>query len=62
MGGRVQQVAPPMEVYGKPVNQFVAGFIGMPPMNFFQGVVSKMNSGHCFQRTGIEDDSTKCKR
>ncbi|EJJ29836.1 ABC transporter ATP-binding protein [Rhizobium sp. CF142] len=32
--GIVQQFAPPMEVYAKPANQFVAGFIGSPQMNF----------------------------
>jgi len=32
--GFIQQVGPPMEVYNQPVNQFVAGFIGSPPMNF----------------------------
>jgi multiple sugar transport system ATP-binding protein len=35
--GRVQQVAPPRELYLQPVNAFVAGFIGSPPMNFFRG-------------------------
>jgi len=35
--GDLQQVAPPMEVYGRPVNRFVAGFVGSPEMNFFQG-------------------------
>ncbi len=30
----IQQVGSPMEVYQKPVNQFVAGFIGSPAMNF----------------------------
>jgi multiple sugar transport system ATP-binding protein len=35
--GFIQQVGPPMEVYNQPVNQFVAGFIGSPPMNFFDG-------------------------
>ncbi|QIO24528.1 ABC transporter ATP-binding protein [Haloarcula sp. JP-L23] len=33
-GGVLQQVAPPDEVYHHPVNQFVAGFIGSPSMNF----------------------------
>lgn len=33
--GRVQQVGTPLEVYSRPTNQFVAGFIGTPPMNFF---------------------------
>lgn len=34
-GGRVQQVASPMEVYRHPANTFVASFIGTPPMNLF---------------------------
>ncbi|RUZ51925.1 TOBE domain-containing protein, partial [Mesorhizobium sp. M7A.F.Ca.CA.004.05.2.1] len=32
--GVVQQFGPPMEVYSAPANQFVAGFIGSPQMNF----------------------------
>lgn len=32
--GHLQQVAPPMEVYRRPANVFVAGFIGSPTMNF----------------------------
>jgi len=32
--GRVQQVGTPLQVYGKPANKFVAGFIGAPAMNF----------------------------
>ena len=32
-GGRIQQAAPPMEVYDRPANKFVASFIGTPPMN-----------------------------
>ena len=32
--GVIQQYGTPMELYKKPVNRFVAGFIGMPPMNF----------------------------
>ena len=32
--GALQQVAPPMEVYNRPANMFVAGFIGAPAMNF----------------------------
>lgn len=35
--GVVQQVAEPMEVYNRPVNRFVAGFLGTPPMNFLEG-------------------------
>ena len=33
--GHVQQIGTPLEVYNKPVNMFVAGFIGSPQMNFF---------------------------
>ena len=32
--GTVQQVGTPLEIYTEPVNQFVAGFVGSPPMNF----------------------------
>jgi multiple sugar transport system ATP-binding protein len=32
-GGRIQQIAEPMEIYHRPANPFVAGFIGTPPMN-----------------------------
>ncbi len=35
--GFVNQIGSPREVFGKPVNLFVAGFIGMPVMNFFDG-------------------------
>jgi multiple sugar transport system ATP-binding protein len=34
--GRLQQVASPREIYDHPVNAFVAGFIGNPPMNLFR--------------------------
>src|SRR5450759_2807321 len=33
--GRLQPVAPPRELYDRPANVFVAGFIGNPPMNLF---------------------------
>ncbi len=38
-GGVVQQYATPEEVYNRPANLFVAGFIGSPPMNFLAGAV-----------------------
>ena len=37
--GYVQQVGTPYELYFKPANVFVAGFIGEPPMNFVRGTV-----------------------
>ena len=33
--GKIEQIGTPQEVYNHPVNQFVAGFIGSPQMNFF---------------------------
>ena len=35
--GEIQQIGTPQEVFNKPVNLFVAGFIGMPQMNFYAG-------------------------
>jgi multiple sugar transport system ATP-binding protein len=50
--GVVQQVADPIELYDNPANKFVAGFIGTPPMNFFEGTLSangslSFNEGSC---------------
>lgn len=39
--GRIQQVGTPQEVYARPANRFVAGFIGTPPMNFVEGVLQR---------------------
>lgn len=39
--GRIQQVAAPAELYENPINQFVAGFIGSPSMNFLEVSVKK---------------------
>jgi len=38
-GGELQQVATPLEAYHRPANQFVAGFIGEPSMNFVECAV-----------------------
>jgi ABC-type sugar transport system ATPase subunit len=35
--GLLEQVGTPLEVYDRPVNRFVAGFLGKPPMNFLRG-------------------------
>ncbi|MBK8475990.1 MAG: sn-glycerol-3-phosphate ABC transporter ATP-binding protein UgpC [Opitutaceae bacterium] len=37
--GDIMQVAPPLELYRRPANLFVAGFIGSPPMNFLHGTI-----------------------
>lgn len=46
--GEIQQVAPPLEVYRRPVNRFVAGFVGMPPMNFIDGRIERGDEGLLF--------------
>jgi multiple sugar transport system ATP-binding protein len=43
--GRLQQVAPPRELYDQPVNRMVAGFIGSPAMNFFTAQLSQGAKG-----------------
>ncbi len=39
--GVIHQVAPPIELYRHPVDRFVAGFIGSPPMNFIDGKIGE---------------------
>jgi ABC-type sugar transport system ATPase subunit len=39
-GGRVEQIGTPLELYNRPANRFVAGFIGSPQMNFMNGRVA----------------------
>jgi ABC-type sugar transport system ATPase subunit len=48
--GRVQQVAPPRELYEEPANAFTAAFIGNPPMNLLPGKITADGGG----QVGIE--------
>ncbi|MDR2517926.1 MAG: ABC transporter ATP-binding protein [Spirochaetaceae bacterium] len=50
--GELQQMGSPLEVYDKPVNEFVAGFIGEPPMNLIPSVIAKAESGFFFTFKG----------
>ena len=43
--GRCEQFAAPLELYNAPANEFVAGFIGSPRMNFLPGTVASAQSG-----------------
>jgi len=43
--GDLQQVAPPQELYERPVNLFVGGFIGSPAMNMVEATVESRNGG-----------------
>lgn len=47
--GHVQQVGAPLEVYDRPVNLFVAGFIGSPEMNLIEGHIAN----GCFESGGL---------
>jgi multiple sugar transport system ATP-binding protein len=47
--GRLQQFAEPLEVYRKPANLFVAGFIGSPSINFFDGELDASEGGWLFK-------------
>jgi len=47
--GFIQQVDTPQNLYDSPANQFVAGFMGSPQMNFFDGTVGKTGSGYAFR-------------
>lgn len=48
--GRIQQLARPMELYDRPANLFVAGFIGSPPMNFLDGGLLRETEAAAFLR------------
>ncbi|MBI3765911.1 MAG: ABC transporter ATP-binding protein, partial [Ignavibacteriales bacterium] len=45
--GVIQQIDTPLSIYNKPANQFVAGFIGSPTMNFFDGKLVHGDSLTC---------------
>ncbi len=47
--GRVQQVGRPMDIYNQPANRFVAGFVGSPAMNFFEGEIKADGESVAFQ-------------
>jgi multiple sugar transport system ATP-binding protein len=51
--GVVQQVGAPLELYERPANRFVAGFIGSPAMNFVTTSVSRADGGLWAEAPGI---------
>ena len=42
--GEVMQVGAPMDLFNNPANEFVAGFLGSPKMNFFDGVIEAIKA------------------
>ncbi|MDS0277695.1 ABC transporter ATP-binding protein [Halomicroarcula sp. S1AR25-4] len=53
--GELQQVGTPLECFYRPANQFVAGFLGSPSMNFFEGHVE----GGTLRADGFDFDLTE---
>ncbi len=52
--GWVQQVGEPMEIYSRPQNRFVAGFIGSPAMNFIPTSVNEQNGTLFADASGLK--------
>ncbi len=52
--GEVQQIGTPQEVFDHPANQFVAGFIGMPQMNFYDAELVKENGQYAVVLDGAK--------
>ncbi len=52
--GHIQQVEKPLEVYDRPANMFVAGFIGSPAMNFLHGYIKKEEGKFVFVTDSIK--------
>jgi len=52
--GWVQQVGEPMEIYSRPQNRFVAGFIGSPAMNFIPTTITEQNGAMFAEASGFK--------
>ena len=52
--GYIQQVGTPQEVFNHPANLFVAGFIGTPQMNFFEGELSREGEDYLVSYRGYK--------
>jgi len=52
--GNIEQVGPPLELYNRPRNKFVAGFLGSPKMNFVEGTVKSLEGGATVNVSGSE--------
>jgi len=51
--GEIQQIDTPMNLYTKPQNVFVAGFLGSPAMNFFRGTLRRTERGYLLDAGGV---------
>ena len=59
--GEIQQIGTPLEVYDDPANEFVAAFIGEPPMNLMSSVIQKQGnkSMFTFEGSGLQVEVPK---
>jgi multiple sugar transport system ATP-binding protein len=58
--GRLVQIGPPMEVYRKPANTFVAGFLGSPPMNLVPARLEPGDAGGSLLGIGAQTINAPC--
>ncbi|CAB3779498.1 ABC transporter ATP-binding protein [Pararobbsia alpina] len=58
-GGVIQQIGAPSEVYAKPANVFVAGFLGSPGINFLEGTLERGANGVEFRSGEIVIDASR---
>ncbi|MGL4811607.1 MAG: ABC transporter ATP-binding protein [Beijerinckiaceae bacterium] len=65
--GRLEQFGQPLDLYNRPANRFVAGFIGSPRMNFFKGTITsrdahvarvRLDAGGEITVDGVNDSGT----
>ncbi len=57
--GKLQQFAPPQEVYRAPANRFVAGFIGTPGMTLIDGTLSRRGTEWRFDAPGVSVEARR---
>ena len=60
--GFIQQVGTPQQVFDHPANLFVAGFIGTPQMNFFDGSLVKRNGRYFIETDGLSVELSEDKQ
>jgi multiple sugar transport system ATP-binding protein len=65
LDGRLQQVAAPQALYERPVNEFVAGFIGSPSINIVEADLARSNGGLSVSfgghRLAVDDSVTRAR-
>jgi multiple sugar transport system ATP-binding protein len=55
-GGHIEQLGGPLEIYRRPATRFVAGFFGMPTMNFIDGEIAANGKAPEFRAASVAAD------